>query len=122
MFEISRNLHQNLITNKYKDDQCDAKIGIENIPEKEVSYYNQCRFGYTHDADQKSKVLESKGNPSEAAYVDPFENIKCCVLDNQQPITAKSLYEKFVFICKSRKADDKLFGEKAKVFLEGNET
>ena len=94
---------QDFIKNMIKqqgDEHLDALVGNISFHSKEVHYHNKCRQDYVDGAKGTEKLKVP--NKMEDAYSELYCDVEKLVLGSHQPMTAKSLFEKFKPICERK--------------------
>ena len=79
------------------DDELNTLVGDISFHAKEVHYHKKCLQDYV---DEAKKLEKEKGSSEiEDAYSELYDDVEALILGNRQPMTAKSLLEKFRPIC-----------------------
>ena len=82
------------------DDELNTLVGDISFHAKEVHYHKKCRQDYV---DEAKKLEKEKGSSEiEDAYSELYDDVEALILGNRQPMTAKSLLEKFRPICEKK--------------------
>ncbi len=94
---------EDLINNMIKqrgDDNLNVLVGNISFHAKEVHYHHKCRQDYVNEANRTEKAKVP--SEMEAAYEELYDDLQTLILGSRQPMTAKSLFEKFKLICGNR--------------------